>query len=80
MRGSTLHFQTPLENMAAARLTFDKVLPNLLTVNDLRVARALLAGLARRTNCQPILWGIREAATESKDWLLGRLDSNLGSA
>ncbi len=33
MRGSTLHFQTPLENMAATRLTLSTLLSSLLSVN-----------------------------------------------
>ena len=47
--------------MAATRLTFDTVLPNLLSVNELRVARDLLAGLARRTKLPARFFGASES-------------------
>ena len=43
-RQHTAISRTPLENMAATRLTFDILLPNLWSVNELRVARDLLGG------------------------------------
>jgi hypothetical protein len=72
-------FQTPLENVAATRLTFETVLPNLLSVNELRVARDLLAGLARRTKLPARFLGLRRGGgREHVTGWLGRQDSNLG--
>ena len=51
--------------MAATRLTFDILLPNLWSVNELRVARDLLAGPGCRTKPPARFLGLLRAAAES---------------